>query len=153
LLLAFILEERLIRANHFRVRREAAEQSHDQDRKVLEERLDAGPDGGLSDGLPGGEGEGHAGTHDPRKNSYPSALDEAELGDDVYGEDPTVNKLERIAAEKMGKEAALFTTSGTQSNLIAVLSQTRHGDEIILGSESHMFWYEVGGAAAVGDIE
>ena len=80
------------------------------------------------------------------------AMFEAEVGDDVYGEDPTVNRLEKMAAEKMGKESALFTTSGTQSNLIAVLSQTHHGDEIILGSESHIFWYEVGGAAAVGGV-
>jgi threonine aldolase len=80
------------------------------------------------------------------------AMFEAEVGDDVYGEDPSVNKLEIMAAEKMGKGAALFTTSGTQSNLIAVLTQTHHGDEIILGSESHMFWYEVGGAAAVGGV-
>lgn len=80
------------------------------------------------------------------------AMFEAEVGDDVYGEDPTVNRLEKTAAERMGKEAALFTTSGTQSNLIAVLTHTRHGSEVILGSESHIFWYEVGGAAAVGGV-
>ena len=78
------------------------------------------------------------------------AMFEAEVGDDVYGEDPTVNKLEMMAAARMGKEAALLTTSGTQSNLIAVLTFTNRGDEIILGDESHMFWYEVGGAAALG---
>ena len=78
------------------------------------------------------------------------AIFEAEVGDDVYGEDPTVNRLEAMAAERTGKEAALFTTSGTQSNLIAVLAQTRHGNEIILGNQSHIFWYEVGGAAAIG---
>jgi threonine aldolase len=80
------------------------------------------------------------------------AMFEAEVGDDVYGEDPTVNRLEKMAAEKMGKESAMFTSSGTQSNLIAVLSQTHPADEIILGSESHIFWYEVGGAAAIGGV-
>jgi threonine aldolase len=80
------------------------------------------------------------------------AMSEAEVGDDVYGEDPTVNRLEEIAAERMGKEASLFTTSGTQSNLIAVLTHTNRGDEIILGSEAHIFWYEVGGASAIGGV-
>jgi len=80
------------------------------------------------------------------------AMFEAEVGDDVYGEDPTVNRLEAVAAKMMGKEAALFTTSGTQSNLVAVLTHTRHGDEIILGDEAHIFWYEVGGASALGGV-
>jgi threonine aldolase len=80
------------------------------------------------------------------------AMYEAEVGDDVYGEDPTVNRLEEIAAERMGKEAALFTTSGTQSNLIAVLTHTNRGDEIILGSQAHILWYEVGGASAFGGV-
>jgi threonine aldolase len=80
------------------------------------------------------------------------AMFEAEVGDDVYGEDPTVNRLEAMAARMMGKEAALFTTSGTQSNLIAVLTHTNHGDEIILGDESHIFWYEVGGASVLGGV-
>ena len=80
------------------------------------------------------------------------AMYEAELGDDVYGEDPTVNKLEQLAASMLKKEAALFTSSGTMSNLLAVLTHTRPGDEIILGSEAHMFWYEVGGAAALGGV-
>ena len=80
------------------------------------------------------------------------AMYKAEVGDDVFGEDPTVNRLEELAAQKMGKEAALFTPSGTMSNLLAVLSQTRHGDEIILGSEAHIFWNEVGGAAALGGV-
>ena len=77
------------------------------------------------------------------------AMFEAEVGDDVYHEDPTVNRLEIMAAEIMGKEAALFTTSGTQSNIIAVLTHTSHGDEIIVGDEAHILWYEVGGAAAL----
>ncbi len=80
------------------------------------------------------------------------SMADAEVGDDVYGEDPTVNHLEKLAAEMMGKEAALFTPSGTMSNLIAVLSHTRPGQEIILGSQSHMFWYEVGGASALGGV-
>ncbi len=80
------------------------------------------------------------------------AMYEAELGDDVHQEDPTVNRLEEISARLMGKEAALFTASGTMSNLIAVLSQTRPGDEIIAGSEAHMLWYEVGGASALGGV-
>ena len=80
------------------------------------------------------------------------AMFEAEVGDDVYGEDPTVNRLEAMATEMMGKEAALFTTSGTQSNLTAVLTHTKHGDEIIVGDEAHMLWYEMGGAAALGGV-
>ena len=80
------------------------------------------------------------------------AIFEAEVGDDVYREDPTVNRLEMMAAARMGKEAALLTTSGTQSNLIAVLTHTHRGDEIIVGDEAHMFWYEVGGAAAVAGV-
>ena len=80
------------------------------------------------------------------------AMFEAEVGDDVYGEDPTVNRLEAMAAKMMGKEAAVFTTSGTQSNVVAVLSHTRRGDEVILGNEAHILWYEVGGAAALGGV-
>ncbi len=80
------------------------------------------------------------------------AMYEAPLGDDVYGEDPTVNKLEQIAAHLMNKQAAVFTASGTMSNLLAILAQTRPGDEVIMGSEAHMFWYEVGGASALGGV-
>lgn len=80
------------------------------------------------------------------------AMYQAEVGDDVFGEDPTVNRLEELAAQIMGKEAALFTPSGTMTNLIAVLTHTRPGDEILLGSESHMLWYEVGGASALGGV-
>jgi len=80
------------------------------------------------------------------------AMYEAKLGDDVSREDPTVNRLEELAAHMMGKEAALFTPSGTMSNLIAVLTYTRPGDEIIVGDESHMFWYEVGGPSALGGV-
>ncbi len=80
------------------------------------------------------------------------AMYEAKLGDDVYGEDPTVNHLEELAAQVTGKEAALFVVSGTMANLIAVLTHTRPGNEIIVGSEAHMFWYEVGGASALGGV-
>ena len=80
------------------------------------------------------------------------AMYEAELGDDVHREDPTVNRLEELAAQVMGKEASLFTPSGTMSNLLAVLSQTRPGDEILVGSEAHMLWYEVGGASVLGGV-
>lgn len=80
------------------------------------------------------------------------AMYEAEVGDDVYGEDPTVNRLEQRSAAILGKEAGLFTASGTMSNLIAVLTHTRAGDEVLLGSESHILWYEVGGAAALGGV-
>jgi len=80
------------------------------------------------------------------------AMYEAKLGDDVYGEDPTVNELEQLAASMLKKEAALFTSSGTMSNLLAVLTHTHPGDEILLGSEAHIFWYEVGGAAALGGV-
>ena len=80
------------------------------------------------------------------------AMSQAELGDDVFGEDPTVNKLERLAASTLKKEAALLTSSGTMSNLLAVLAHTHPGDEIILGSEAHIFWYEVGGATVLGGV-
>jgi threonine aldolase len=80
------------------------------------------------------------------------AIFDAEVGDDVYGEDLTVNRLEAMAAEMMGKEGALFTTSGTQSNLTAVLTHTKRGDEIIVGNQAHMLWYEVGSAAALGGV-
>ena len=80
------------------------------------------------------------------------AMYQAEVGDDVYGEDPTVNALEQLAANMLDKEAALFTSSGTMSNLLAVLTLTRPGNEILLGSEAHMFWHEVGGASALGGV-
>jgi threonine aldolase len=80
------------------------------------------------------------------------AMYEAEVGDDVFGDDPTVHRLEELAARMMGKEAALFIPSGTMSNLIAVLTHTRPGHEIIVGSESHILWYEVGGASTLGGV-
>ena len=80
------------------------------------------------------------------------AMRTAPLGDDVYREDPTVNRLEELAAKKMGKEAALFTTSGTQANLVSVLSNTKRGDEVILEAEAHMYYYEVGAFSALGGL-
>lgn len=77
----------------------------------------------------------------------------AEVGDDVYGEDPTVNKLEATAAEILGKEAALFVTSGTQGNQIAVLTHCRPGNEIILEEESHIFYYESGAVSAFAGVQ
>src|SRR5436305_1556624 len=80
------------------------------------------------------------------------AMAEAEVGDDVFGEDPTVQELEALAAERLGKEAALFVSSGTQGNLVALLTHCRRGDEIIVGSEAHTFVAEAGGASALGGI-
>lgn len=80
------------------------------------------------------------------------AMAQAEVGDDVYGEDPTVNRLEELAAEKMGKEAALFVPTGTMGNLVAVLSHCERGQEVLLGDNSHIFYYEVGGAAVAGSV-
>ncbi len=80
------------------------------------------------------------------------AMAEAEVGDDVFGEDPTVNRLEDIAADRLGKEAALYVTSGTMANLVSELAHCGRGDEIILGSHSHTFFYEQGGSAAVGSL-
>ena len=76
----------------------------------------------------------------------------AELGDDVFGEDPTVNRLETLAAEKMGKEAALLVTSGTQANLISLMSNANRGELVILESESHIYWYEVGGVSTIAGL-
>jgi threonine aldolase len=81
------------------------------------------------------------------------AMAEAELGDDVFREDPTVNRLQELAAERMGKEAALLVTSGTQGNLVGVLSHTQRGDEVIVGDQSHIFHYEVAGASVVGAVQ
>ena len=69
----------------------------------------------------------------------------ADVGDDVYGEDPTVNALQARAAEMLGKEAAIFVASGTQSNLLALLSHCRRGDEYIAGQDAHTYKYEAGG--------
>lgn len=81
-----------------------------------------------------------------------SAMAKAEVGDDQYGEDPTVTKLERLAADALGKEAALFVASGTMGNLVSLLAHCGRGDEVIMGNESHIFWFESGGAAALGGM-
>lgn len=81
-----------------------------------------------------------------------AAMAKAEVGDDVMGEDPTVNRLEALAAEKMGKEAGLFVASGTMGNLVAVLTHCNRGDEMILGNLSHTFLFEAGGSAALGGV-
>lgn len=80
------------------------------------------------------------------------AMAKAQLGDDVYGEDPTVNRLQELAAEMLGKEAGLFIPSGTMGNLAAVLAHCQRGDEIILGNVAHTFLFEGGGIAALGGI-
>lgn len=77
----------------------------------------------------------------------------AKLGDDVYGEDPTVNHLEEQSAEFLGKKAALFVSSGTQSNLLALLSHCERGDEYIAGQEAHTYKFEAGGGAVLGGIQ
>lgn len=81
------------------------------------------------------------------------AMYEAEVGDDVYGEDPTVNRLEQRAAELLGKEAALFVTSGTQGNQIAGLVHCRPGQEVILESQAHIFLYEGGAMSALAGLQ
>src|SRR5512133_239976 len=80
------------------------------------------------------------------------AMANAELGDDVYGEDPTVNRLEELAAHKMGKESGLLVTSGTMGNLIAVLAHCQRGDEAIMGTMAHTFVFEQGGVSALGGV-
>ncbi len=81
------------------------------------------------------------------------AMAAAEVGDDVFGEDPTVNRLEALAAERMGKEAALLVTSGTMGNLVALLTHCGRGDEIITGRDQHVFTSEAAGMAALGGIQ
>ena len=81
------------------------------------------------------------------------AMAKAPLGDDVYGEDPTVNKLQELAAEKLGKEAALFVSSGTQGNLLSLLSHCQRGEEYIAGQTAHCYKYEAGGAAVLGSLQ
>jgi threonine aldolase len=80
------------------------------------------------------------------------AMRNASLGDDVLGEDPTVNKLEKLSAEMLGKEAALLVASGTMGNLCALMSHTHPGDEVILEAESHTYYYEVGGFSALAGL-
>lgn len=81
-----------------------------------------------------------------------AAMAAAEVGDDVFGEDPTVIRLEQMAAERLGKEAALFVASGTMGNLVSLLAQCGRGDEVIVGDQAHTYIYEQGGMAALGGI-
>jgi threonine aldolase len=80
------------------------------------------------------------------------AMAEAEVGDDVFGEDPTVRRLEELAAGRLGKEAGLFVASGTMGNLVSLLAQCGRGDEVIVGDQAHTCVYEQGGMAALGGI-
>jgi threonine aldolase len=80
------------------------------------------------------------------------AMAQAEVGDDVYREDPTINRLETLGAEMVGKEAGLFVPSGTMGNLAAILAHCGRGDEVILGSKAHTFLFEAGGISALGGV-
>jgi threonine aldolase len=80
------------------------------------------------------------------------AMAKAEVGDDVYAEDPTINRLQELAAARTGKEAALYVPSGTMGNLASLLAHCQRGDEVMLGDKSHTFLYEAGGISAVGGI-
>jgi threonine aldolase len=80
------------------------------------------------------------------------AISNAELGDDVFQEDPTINNLEKLAAKKFNKEAAVFLPSGTMANLVAVLTHCNRGDEVMLGDQSHTFLYEAGGISSFGGV-
>ena len=84
--------------------------------------------------------------------SMRQAMFEAEVGDDVFGEDPTIAKLEERAAEVTGKEAGLFVSSGTMANLISLLSQTRAGDELLVGDRAHIVRAEAGGVSRLGGV-
>ncbi len=86
-------------------------------------------------------------TEEMRKAMY-----KAEVGDDVYRDDPTVNRLEELIAREMGKEAALYVSSGTMANQVAVMTHTQRGDEIILGKTSHIYTYEVAGIAYLAGV-
>ena len=88
----------------------------------------------------------------PEMWEFVKSMGNSQLGDDVEGEDPTVNELEEKAAKLVGKEAALLVTSGTQGNLVSVLSQTKPGDEILVEELSHIYGNEVGNAARIGGL-
>ncbi|MDO6822961.1 low-specificity L-threonine aldolase [Marinobacter sp. 1_MG-2023] len=81
------------------------------------------------------------------------AMASAEVGDDVYGDDPTVNSLQAYAAERLGFESALFTSTGTQANLLAIMSHCERGDEYLCGQSAHNYRYEGGGAAVLGSVQ
>src|ERR1700759_4887776 len=82
-----------------------------------------------------------------------AAMTAAPVGDDVWGDDPTVNRLQAVAAERAGKEAGLFFPSGTQSNLAALMSHCARGEEFIVGQRAHTYRYEAGGAAVLGSVQ
>jgi threonine aldolase len=82
-----------------------------------------------------------------------AAMAKAEVGDDVFGDDPTVNRLQEIAAERFGMPAGLFFPSGTQSNLAALMSHCQRGEEVIVGQDAHTYHYEAGGMAVLGSIQ
>jgi len=84
--------------------------------------------------------------------SMRQAMSAAKVGDDVFGEDPTVNLLEEMVAKRLGKEAALFVPSGTMANMVSQMAHCGRGDEVILGDQSHIFFYEQGGSSALGGI-
>ncbi len=81
------------------------------------------------------------------------AMSQAEVGDDVYGEDPSVRALEEEVAARLGKAAALFVPSGTMGNQLALMSQTRRGDEVVVGRQAHIAWYESGAGAALSGVQ
>lgn len=81
-----------------------------------------------------------------------AAMAAAEVGDDVFGDDPTVNRLEAMAAERLGKEAAVYVPSGSMANLISVMTHTRPGDEVVLGDQCHIMNYEVAGIARLANV-
>jgi threonine aldolase len=82
-----------------------------------------------------------------------AAMAEAEVGDDVYGDDPTVNRLQALLAERFGFADALFFPSGTQSNLAALMAHCGRGEEYLVGQEAHTYSYEGAGAATLGSIQ
>src|SRR5512137_2420153 len=81
------------------------------------------------------------------------AMAHAEVGDDVFGDDPTVNRLQELAADLMGKEEGLYVPSGTMGNLAALLAHCQRGDEVIIGQLNHSFLFEAGGMSALGGIQ
>ena len=81
------------------------------------------------------------------------AMADAEVGDDVYGEDPSINELQQKAADLLGKEAGLLMASGTMSNLVAALTHCKRGEEIIMGDQAHMLWNESAGASALAGAQ
>jgi threonine aldolase len=82
-----------------------------------------------------------------------AAMMDAEVGDDVYGEDPTVNALQQRIADDLGMQAALFVPTGTQSNLLALMAHCERGDEYLVGADAHTYKFEGGGAAVLGSIQ